>query len=446
MSSSPLFTEDSPPLRSMSIRAFVHHLDEVDQTTTGSPFVKKAAAPPPLLRAEGNDSEHDETVIQMVQPSLLTDIQPRPLAPLTILSRSTITTDLNHHDVLERIETLIRAKSLDYTVDLDTASIECQTTCDLNFALYFWVNQEGQVLVEIQRRNGCAILMQRVRQTLFRALNDGSEEQESSTTTHPRQAQEDEEESSWLQRCPLHMTVSPRVKQMMDHDQHENKQQEDNNDTSILQESLEICEEQLCSERRDLQILALESLVHLTDPQNCSLSTARFVAQALLSHDCVGRRENHLHCELVETLRSSTRHRHRESFKYEYTGGCEAPVVQEQYDKQMAILSLTTLYNAIKVVRSCHNGHGSVVDMSSHSWRRIASSLKESLCDPTRHAQDAIMAARCIRRMEELDDRTSDFFADAEPIVEHLIGETTTTRHGSMLPWQTQASPSATIS
>ena len=161
-------TEDFPTLQSLSIRAFCNHLEDAHKVP--SPFNKKAASPRDTHCMETDTTvEHDDDDTELTEASLA-DIQPRPITSLTVLSRSTLATDLNHHQVLERIEKLIRDKSLNYTFDPENSSIECQTPCNLCFALYLWTNEQGKVLVEVQRRSGSAILMQRVRKALFRIL------------------------------------------------------------------------------------------------------------------------------------------------------------------------------------------------------------------------------------------------------------------------------------
>lgn len=391
-------TEDSPTLQSMSIRALSKHLEDADHTVP-SQSVKKVVSPRGTAHAD-DDTELTE--------ASLADIQPRPITSFTLFSRSTLTTELNLHQVLVRIEKLIRDKSLKYTIDPENSSIELQTPCNLSFALYLWTNKHGKILVEVHRRSGCGILMQQVRRTLFGAFfkHDYLDEQQFTT----------KDNETWLQRCPLYTTVSQRIKDLMDQEHPEkNLQQED-----IILQDIGICEGQLCSDRRDLHHLAMESLVHMTNPRICSPLTNLTVAQTILRDN--ESQDNHLHNEFVQTLRSSICHHREYSSGNKYLMGM-ATFQQEQCDKTMSILCLTVLYNAIKVAKTC--GTGDCMDTSSYSWRRIAACLKDSLHDPEQHTQEAFIAARCIRAMEDLDNNASTLFAEDDSLVEFLTGETT---------------------
>lgn len=411
----------------------------------------------------GHDDDNNNETARM--PSVA-DIVPRPLTPWTVLSRSTLvmSPDLECQEVLRRIEALIRAKSLSYTVHLDSATIECRAGSCLSFALNVWqksnrdnnynnnnvrairdndgnANHDNNnvIVVELQRRNGCGIFMHRVRKAFFHGLQTG-----------------EEPSTECLQRCRLRMTVSPRVKQMMrmnkrksskeynyKHKKESCSPQNPEEEEMAVKESLQTCQALLQSEQDDHNQLGLELLVYMTDPQNfCAQTTTEKMAQSLL---CENTNDDHntadLHESFMHLLRRSTASKARRSSFQNKQSFAKAPPPplaaaaegeEEGQDKRSSvILSLTALSNALKVVQtrmtttatatSTTSQDVVAIDIPDHSRRRIVSALKAALRDPQRFPEEAALSAQIIRRLEQVDPPiASALLADAE-LVERLV-------------------------
>ena len=369
-------TEASPALRSISIRSFVPQLER--RSLSRQSMVQSFAILP-----SSPSSANDET-----EPALIADLEPRPLPVWTVLTHSTLKVKIDRKLLLNRIESLIRAKSMTYTVDLALACIECRTLCDLSFALNLWYDETGSIIIELQRRHGCAILMQKVRKTVFHCIQTGEE-----PTTRT------------LCRCPSNMTVSARIRQLI--------QKEEQEKQNIIQETMKVCEEQLCSERHDLNELAMESLVFMTDSNSCSPATILHAAQSLLT-DTHG--NEHLHDDFVHALCSSVGYCRRDSFKYEYTR--DLPSADCRGDRTMAGLSLAVLSNALKVAKA-HNADW--IEMSSPTWGKVAVTLKSILRDPIVYPHEAAMAALCIRLLKDINPRNSTLFSE-DDLLRYLAG------------------------
>jgi hypothetical protein len=363
---------DEPALQSISIRAFVRQLE--------APFT---ALPP------RSDNVGEETALASIA-----DVKPRKLPPFYVLACSTLRLDLEREEVLRRIELLIRAKSLSYTVDLDTACIECRTSCALHFALHLWINKDARILVEVQRRDGCAILMQRAKHTLFEVLKTGVPP----TTCD-------------LQRCHSNMAISPRVKQMMQ--ERLGEQCERQSSEQDVKDCLETCEELLNSDRNDLNQLVMEALVNMTDPRTSTRSTVHRACKAILD----GQSQSSIHGDFVCIMRQTSVKRRRTSFKYQYAK--EAPPETEQADRRMAVLVLRALSNALNAALQSPGG-GKWIEPSSEFSEAIAAMLKSNLCDPVRRPQEAALSAQCIRLLEELDSSCAALFSEVE-LAERLV-------------------------
>lgn len=183
--------------------------------------------------------------------------------------------------------------------------------------------------------------------------------------------------------------------------------------TEVIHDSLDTCEELISSERGDQRQLALESLIHMTDPQECSQSTARQAAHTLLA---VTADHDQIHDGLVHILRGSAGRSRTASLKYEYAKGASPEA--DSKDRAMAVLSLTALSNALKVAKA----HGNyTIDTSGCSWRSIAAVLKECLRDAARHPQEAVLGIKCVGLMGEINPEWARMFSGDELFVEYLL-------------------------
>ena len=91
---------------------------------------------------------------------------------------------ISDQEVLDRISNFLRVHSIESNYDEETARIDGRLDCSLLFSISLWASSSPQpeahddenesrssgVIVELQRRQGCAIGMQRIRKGLFHAI------------------------------------------------------------------------------------------------------------------------------------------------------------------------------------------------------------------------------------------------------------------------------------
>ena len=351
--------EELPSLRSVSLGALASYLESIGPLHL---HLSHRTMPPSDL---ASNKEHRAEVS-------LDDLEPRRLPRLPALSHSILTVErLETRDVKSSIERFLRAKGFSYTVDPERSCIECTTPCCLSFAIYLWLNDRKTLLVELQRRSGCAVLMQKIHTELFRCIETGEEP----TTCD-------------LRACPTERRVSLRVKQLMP--EIENEMQHD------VQEAIETCETYLCSERHDLNQLAMESLVSLTDTNTSPVPVAQSVAERILckvSPDA----EFSLHEDFVHALCASARHARRKSYD-----GLEDPSYKDgQKERLMTVLSVSVLRNALTISRTYEEIR---IDRSLSSWQRIAACLQSIVCNAASNPQAAFLARECLHLLMDVDD------------------------------------------
>jgi len=165
----------------------------------------------------------------------------------------------------------LRLNSIQVKYEEDSpGKFRCKTFDFVSFRINMFTRHvegamEPSVLVEIQRRSGCSISFQKVRRSLLCTMDDLSS---TNTETFSRRGS-----LSHTTRCidPC-LTCFEGIPMEMKHENYD----------TIAEESLSEIQNHLKSDRTDAQILALELLVHLTNPAHTPIQVVKAAASKLL--------------------------------------------------------------------------------------------------------------------------------------------------------------------
>merc|ERR1712151_543296 len=142
--------------------------------------------------------------------------------------------------VCGRISNYMKSNSIHCTYQDDLGRVNCTTDNLLSFSVQLW-KKNSDIVIEIQRTQGCAIAMHTTRQSLIQTIQHGHHQdqgqQQAVKQTSP-------EMSRFLQQLPMPSSQ----------------------DSSCVETCLEICQDLLNSDLLDQNRLGLESLGILTDP------------------------------------------------------------------------------------------------------------------------------------------------------------------------------------
>lgn len=109
---------------------------------------------------------------------LLHRLQPKPIPEFYVIGRTAITMATSRlKSVVQRLCRFIKKCSLDFQVFPEEGRVDCRALGPLSFSIWLWkdeVNDENIVL-EVQRRQGCCILMQRYRKTFISYIQCGTQ-------------------------------------------------------------------------------------------------------------------------------------------------------------------------------------------------------------------------------------------------------------------------------
>jgi hypothetical protein len=237
--------------------------------------------------------------------------------------------------------------------------------------------------------------------------------------------------------------------------QEENREDKDleAEEKHVIEDAIDTCERYLCSDRHDLNQLAMESLVYLTDTKTTSLAKALYVAQRILlpvvpvvaelpalqvdeppkqmneTHDCNHHRHHHihhlgsdtdidtntLHFHFVHALRCCSRMCRRRSVIQRWNDDVEDVSKNGPGDEIMTLRTVTVLWNSLQLLSDNYSPTNKMTLPSSPTWHCITSSLQNIVTDvesdhhPTDtttrqyNPQAATMATDCLRVLEDMN-------------------------------------------
>ena len=174
----PVQPEEMPPPRSMAQRSFVV-----------AELYPESSNPPSHLRTSQiiriNDSKEDYATSAATTTksfdTIMHQLEPHYLPEFYVLGRTTIRFD-NDPDlplILQRLCGFIKKCSMDFHVNENRVDCRVAVGPLLCFSIYLWRSPEpdsddGTLIVELQRRQGCGVLMQRYRKALTLYLQSGT--------------------------------------------------------------------------------------------------------------------------------------------------------------------------------------------------------------------------------------------------------------------------------
>jgi len=233
-------TSDGALFRSVSMSVappppalFVRHNDETQKPSNmspGSSKVHKSKSSPASMR------HHDASWTWTLEDGQL--LLPVPM--YYPLERSSVkVTDLAAATVMARISSFMKAQSIQAQYSKDKIGrVDGRTDQLVNFTLQLWQSPDKEIIVEVQRRQGCCIQMQALRHGIMQAILRG----ESHTPAPPSRSSCDFV-NKWVQ-----------------------KQVPSSSSSLCSGSALRMCESWLAGSQVDQHRLALESLCALTNP------------------------------------------------------------------------------------------------------------------------------------------------------------------------------------
>lgn len=290
--------------------------------------------------------------------------------------------ELSYDQILERILAFLRVNSIDFRIS--TASpgpqqeqqqqqLERQIDCrwykgSLQFFILLWESAMAGIIVELCRRQGCCILLQKVKKTLLRLLQRNCTDPNEMAIVDVSLPQC---MASWVQQYPI---------------------PQNSEDHSFLSD-VSICGKLLSSQQRDQNQLGIESLWHLTKPSHGGyhILVARML---LLSHEDDAQR---LRLGILRQLGSMAKGE-----------GCDDPIHTD--DNSSNELALQILANSLESISSTSEKYP--VDFSTPFWRQVKRILRMDLSRFAIHPSEVALVARCIRLLIKITPTARDLDAD----------------------------------
>ena len=277
-----------------------------------------------------------------------------------------------------RISNFLRVNSVCCT--FHKHSIDCVTMGLLKFVIHLWkARNDNGIIVEIQRRQGCAIQMQHYRHGLIEAITSTSDGEPPVVS---------------CQRLNTH-TVDCSIF-------HEMKQK-----SSECLYALKITKRLLESDQYDQNRLGMESLMAMTNPATVLKRDANLVCRALVCGDAP------LGDCLRDTVIRYFQNVHRndtsrvESLEYDSDDDSEEEAyLQGSHFGAMHNLALRVMTNALQVVSDLDDGRPvaelSMVDLASPFWDTFCNSLVYNIQEAYYRPREAALSAQCLNVLTRL--------------------------------------------
>jgi hypothetical protein len=368
--------EDVPRLKSMA-----HHHDrsraQLDGRILSCPALSTREAPA-RRRASGNGIDEESRWTWKLSEDAV-----RPLPIYQDIDRAHLELSMSTETILARVANFMRVKSISCFFHPEASKIDCRTQSLLRFEVYFWRRSDSsKVILELQRRQGCAIEMHGLRRGLFYAVLSG-----------------EEPNSDAMGRCATvsRKSICPLIQKLYQEDTNM-KTSEAESQKEACNEDLEMCRNLLESNLEDQNRLGMESLLFLTDTTVVTTTTALQVARALVLDQGVCaeslRDELLFHFRVVKSVedRDDLWPNEDDSFNYEESRNVAA----------MHNLALRALRNALKLIAGLDGIDSEDIDLSSDFWKTILASISYNIKEAIRLPQEAALSAKCIALLEQI--------------------------------------------
>lgn len=310
----------------------------------------------------------------------------RPLPPYKGVRRTgAIVVSLPVGAILDRISSFMRLQSISCDFRQHEGSLSCLTAHRSHFMIFLWRSQHAkQTIIEVERRQGCSVEMQRLRRGLFAAIRSGS--QQCTNTTVGSAA-------------TIPKYICPLVRRLYNERaiRKKNESQIDSERRSC-REGMSKCRALLQSKNFDQQRLGMEQLVFLTDSSSIQFRTAEDVSRALLYEED--------HCPCAQPMRDEF---------MKYFGDSNLQLIAINYDDiesaefteahmftVMHSLALEALANALQVVTVDQKDSEKRINLDSEFWRTISKALLYNLVDAVARPQEAALSAKCLAQLGDV--------------------------------------------
>lgn len=309
---------------------------------------------------------------QSVENERWTNVRPVPVDYL--LERSAIML----HNPLEvitcRISNFMRINSICCSYHSDR--VDCVTMGLVKFVVHLWRQPEG-IIMEIQRRQGCAIEMQRIRYGLVEAVT---------TVEAPIVSCERKRLFRDVTCCDLQSSCEKRQKCGMD--------------------ALRITMRLQQSDHHDQKRLGLECMIALTNPDVANVADTLPLCRALVYGE--GMNAECMRLALlpyfVNTERGSA------PFAFLTQSSCDSDENRHEYLQgcnfgEMHSLALHVLANALQVVTEHHDNHlisSVALDVQSRFWRHACRALVYDIEEAKNRPSEASLSAKCLYMVAQL--------------------------------------------
>jgi hypothetical protein len=243
----------------------------------------------------------------------------------------------------------------------------CMTDSLLKFVVQLWQGNNNTMIMEVQRRQGCCIELQKLRNQLIAVVRNG--------------------ESSASQQKPSRTTCE-FLETLLD----QTTAAAPPPSRECLPTALEICRTMLESEQLDANRLGLESLLHLTDPSKVLSKDADQASRTFLSDSSY---QDLLEKYFVGMEKEDA----DDDVPMEYEEG--------QFFGSLHLLALKVLSQSLESALASNQSSCPIsIDLSSLFWRTVLQALYSNLQEASRRPLEASVSIRCLRLLQTLEPST----------------------------------------
>lgn len=268
------------------------------------------------------------------------------------LERTAISSNDSVDIITERISSFMKAHSVQCSYQEDMARVNCSTDCCLHFAVQLWKKNSGLIIIEVQRRQGCAIAMQALRQQLTHCILRGED-----STPKETSAASSLRACSFLKQMPL-----PKSEE-------------------CLGQCLELCQRFLQSDLLDQNRLGLESLCTLTDPSKVLPKDAQDTSAKILKDATMQKL-------LLKFLKADT----------------QAMGHEEHLHGTLHLLALKALAHALETSNT--NSKDTSVDLDCVFWQTVLQAYYKNIQQANQRPIEASLSIRSLRLLQALEPST----------------------------------------
>jgi hypothetical protein len=311
------------------------------------------------------------------------------------LERTAVTIEnLTLDTVTARVSSFMKTQSITCSYHSDSGRVDCLTEGLLKFVVQLWQGGAGAnnaIIMEVQRRQGCCIEMQGVRNKVIHAILSGE-----SIQPNTKQPQTTCEFLQTLVQTTTAVSLPPPPPRK-----------------DCLSTALDCCRRFLESERLDEIRLGLESLCILTDPSKVIAKDADEASRIILSDASFQ--------DLLEKFFFDVKLTHNKLIVDEDDDDILMDYGQGQFFGCLHLLAIKALSNALESV--ARNDHSSriPIDLSNLFWQTVLQSLYYNLQKAPRRPLEACLSTRCLRLLQTSEPSTLNMAPSQHRLHKYLM-------------------------